>query len=350
MFILTHHRVIARTSSTQFINESVNTFVLARSLESAHVMTLPRFLTLTLLTLVSCLRHTPERATTSSLQSGIEFRILDEELARVRAEPQVRMALGIVLDPRDGHVLAMQSRTDRHFNPELAPREPRSHGSVAKSFSIASAIEVGAIALDDTFSGEEGRDAMSIRDVLAFSSNMGTVRIFERLGRDRLFEGLAKFHLDHHIPESARTSDSEAAGIAFGNLVATPLELATAFTAIANDGVMHAPWRDSEAPTEGERVLSPETARTMMSLLESTVARDDATGSLARVPGHRVAGKTGTVPSGENGTYGSFIGAIPAEAPCYVILIGVLGENSGYTGGTIAAPAFARVATRLIAN
>jgi cell division protein FtsI (penicillin-binding protein 3) len=296
-----------------------------------------------------------ERATTPSLPnelelSTLEFRVLDEELARVQAEPHVHMTLGVVLDPRNGHVLAMQSRTGDDVDLELAAREPRSHGSVAKSFSIASAIEFGAIALDDTFSTEGGREAMTIGDVIALSSNVGALLIFERLGRDRLFEGLSRFHLDHRIPEIARTSDAEAARIASGGLIATPLELAVAFAAIANGGVFYAPWRDSESPTQGERVLSPETARTMMSLLEGAVARDDATGRLARVPGHRVAGKTGTFPSGEATIYGSFVGAIPAEAPRYVILIGVLVEGDGYHGGTIAAPAFARVSTRLVAN
>lgn len=258
----------------------------------------------------------------------------------------------------------MQSRAAGICEPELPEREARSHGSVAKVFSIATAIEFDVITLDEMLLAEGGsyeyaglvvRDmtshrAMSVGDVLAFSSNVGAIRIFERLGRDRLFDGLSRFRLAHRIPDDARTSDAVAANIAYGGLSATPLEVAVAFAAIANGGVLHVPWRDSEVTSTSARALSPETAQTMMRLLEGAVTRDDATGRLARVPGHRVAGKTGTVSVSEHTKYGSFVGAIPADDPRYVILVGVLVEGAGYHGGTVAAPAFARIAARLLAN
>jgi cell division protein FtsI (penicillin-binding protein 3) len=101
-----------------------------------------------------------------------------------------------------------------------------------------------------------------------------------------------------------------------------------------------------------ERVVSLETAGAVMSMLERAVNGANATGKAARVPGVRVAGKTGTSalhePEGSQ-VYASFIGIVPVDAPRYVILVGAMDPAEGGWGGTVAAPAFARIATRALA-
>lgn len=291
------------------------------------------------------------------------MRILDDELGRALERPEIRSALAVVVDPRDGRVIAMQSREGATRDPELPARDVRPHGSVAKSFSIALALDRGVVQPSDTFEGaplalggasvsdSATHGTMSLEDVVAFSSNVGATQVFERLGRAELLAGLAAFHLGHRVPDAARDDDAVAARVAYGaELSATPLEVASAFAAIADGGVVHTPWRRGEAPTPGEHVISAEAAQRAMALLEASVAREDGTGRLARVPGARVAGKTGTVPLDETATQGAFVGAVPSDAPRFVVLVDVIAEGHDYSGGTLAAPVFAAIAERLLAE
>jgi cell division protein FtsI (penicillin-binding protein 3) len=90
----------------------------------------------------------------------------------------------------------------------------------------------------------------------------------------------------------------------------------------------------------------------VIAMLEETVAGDPATGKLARVAGVRVAGKTGTgefsSPGGDDSVYASFVGIVPAEHPRFVILVGLESPRGGASGGTAAAPVFARIAARAL--
>lgn len=302
---------------------------------------------------------TVERASDERIQA-----IVDETLRELAGQAHVRLASAVVLDPRTGQVLAMSAIDEGRADPELPARESMGHGSVGKVFTLAAALDAGVIAPTDTFespatyvfAGRTIRDAshhatMTVGDVMAFSSNIGTTRIFERLGRAGYLDAMTRFHLDHRLPPEARTDDGTAAYNAYGGgLEATSLELAAAFAAVVNGGVYHRPWRTGDAPTEGERVLRSETAAAMRTLLEGAVAREDATGHRARVEGHRVGGKTGTVPHGEGLTFGAFVGTLPVDDPRYVILVGVRSQSSDYSGGTLAAPAFARIAEQLMAS
>ncbi|RYE92117.1 MAG: peptidoglycan glycosyltransferase, partial [Myxococcales bacterium] len=101
------------------------------------------------------------------------------------------------------------------------------------------------------------------------------------------------------------------------------------------------------------RVVGSATADAMLTLLEGTVARDDATGKGARVVGHRVAGKTGTSMidvAGRQVAHASFVGAVPARRPRLVAMVTVDTTHEGYAGGTIAAPAFGDFAARALAE
>jgi cell division protein FtsI (penicillin-binding protein 3) len=102
----------------------------------------------------------------------------------------------------------------------------------------------------------------------------------------------------------------------------------------------------------GERILRPETARAVVSMLEEVVTGERATGTRARIAGTRVAGKTGTaeftLPGGGEGMWASFVGIVPADKPRFVVLVGVESPREGKSGGEVAAPAFARVASRAL--
>jgi cell division protein FtsI (penicillin-binding protein 3) len=273
------------------------------------------------------------------------------------ASPDVVSVLAVVLDARDGQVLAMDGVEGSAHDATLPARVRRSHGSVGKTFTYAIALDRGAITLADQFDGapvsiagnvvedHETHLSMSVEDGMAFSSNVAAVHVLERLGRGDLITGLRALRLDAAIPATAGEDELVAARLAYGPaLEATPLEIASAFAAVVNGGVYHAPWREGEEPTAPERVLSPEASSSMRALLEAAVTRDDATGHRAQLSATRVGGKTGTMPLDDGGTHGCFAGAFPIDDPRFVIVVDVVTRGGGYSGGTIAAPAFARIA------
>ena len=189
--------------------------------------------------------------------------------------------------------------------------------------------------------------------MLAISTNVGFSRVFDRLGGDRLGRWLRRFHFGA-VPAAIEDRSYEGAMIAIGGTItATPLQMAAAYAALANGGAYVEPTLSRRvAPPARETIVRPETARTVIGMLEAAVNGERATGKDARIAGARVAGKTGTaswdLPGGGQGRYASFIGIVPADRPRFVILVGVEGPREEGTGGTAAAPAFARVAARAI--
>jgi cell division protein FtsI (penicillin-binding protein 3) len=246
--------------------------------------------------------------------------------------------------------------------------------------TLAAALEEGVILPTESFDCEKGawtyqgkvmHDAhsygsLTVSEMLAVSSNIGFSKIFDRLGGDRLARWLRAFRLGTAppveganagwMPERIADKSYEGAVVAIGEkVVASPLQVAAAYGALANGGVYVAPTlsrRTSTSPSE--RIMKPETARTVMGMLEDAVNSERATGKLARIAGPRVAGKTGTagwdLPNGEEGIYASFVGIVPSSSPRFVILVGVEQPQKHGGGGEIAAPVFARVASRALSG
>jgi cell division protein FtsI (penicillin-binding protein 3) len=134
-------------------------------------------------------------------------------------------------------------------------------------------------------------------------------------------------------------------------LTATPLQMIAAYAAIANDGVYHAPTLDHGGST-AERLVSSETAKSVMALLETAVTDESATGQEARVEGIHIAGKTGTAqwtaPDGHERTYATFVGIADLPSRRIVALVGIQSPpRDDVYGGKAAAPAFARLVSRL---
>jgi cell division protein FtsI (penicillin-binding protein 3) len=208
--------------------------------------------------------------------------------------------------------------------------------------------------------------SLTVPEMLAVSSNIGFGKIYDRLGHVRLERWLRAFHFGTApaIEGAAAGSlpaleERSAAGVwlATGGagLTVTPLQVAAAYGVLANGGFYVAPTltrRAGEVPREP--VLRPETAHTVVAMLEHVVSDDRATGTAARVDGRHVAGKTGTaggeLPDGRERVYASFVGIIPSTSPRFVILVGLeQPEGEAAYGGTVAAPVFSRVATRALA-
>ncbi len=260
-------------------------------------------------------------------------------------------------------------------------------GSVGKAFTISGALEEGVVTPDtefdvpdsyefadkvftEPFSG--GKGLLTVSEVLANSSNIGTIMISERLGAERLYRYLRSFGFGSAtgpdgtaavpgessgiLPPLADWYGTELATIAFGQGIAvTPVQLAAAYNTIANDGVYVAPTlvrgtRDENgrvvplAEPETHRVVSSETALEVRRMLQQVVLH--GTGKLAAIPGYEVGGKTGTAqkasPDGgysETDYMSTFAGFVPVENPELTIVV-VLDSPQPYYAGAVAAPLF----------
>jgi cell division protein FtsI (penicillin-binding protein 3) len=267
-------------------------------------------------------------------------RLVDLEVARLARLPGTRLAVVAVLEP-SGRVLALGGQRGAVMDRELPATLRRDPGSVMKTFSLGAALEAGVVTRANVVSGEGGRwtlgsrviedasghQTMTVDDVAAFSSNVGTAKVFALLGPARLEATLRALGL----PTPPMPDAEAAVGVSFGaDVTPTPLEVARAYAAVASGRAF--PGQHGE----------------VVALLQQTVDRDDGTGRGARVPGVAVAGKTGTCPLPDGAVYADFAGFLPAGAPRYVVLVGLETTARGYAGGTVAAPAFARLGAQLL--
>jgi cell division protein FtsI (penicillin-binding protein 3) len=216
---------------------------------------------------------------------------------------------------------------------------------------------------------------LSLQQIVKYSSNIGAVKISEKVGAKRLYQMFRKFGFGSKtgIDSPGETAGSlapyknwttvDTGSIAFGYGVSvSAIQLVTAVSAIANDGVLMRPYlvqaitdQSGEPlkqfqPQAVRRVLSKKTALTVKAIMK-TVTTKGGTGVNAALDGYTVCGKTGTARKlDKSGTYSnnrhmaSFVGFTPADNPKLAILV-VIDEPKGkYYGGTVAAPVFRRIA------
>jgi cell division protein FtsI (penicillin-binding protein 3) len=295
-------------------------------------------------------------------------------------------ATAVVMDPRSGEILALANwpRVDGN-NPGGAPDYARADraiqfnyepGSTFKAFTIAGALEEGLIRPDSVLdvpgeikvadrtigeAHEDGNGALTVRDILARSSNVGTVMIGLKLGDTRFDRWVRRFGFSKptgvDLPGEQRgivLDVKHYSGSSIGNmpigqgLSVTPIQMASAYTAIANGGIKHQPYIVEGDRKPGKRVLSRRTAGEVSNMLEGVLAAG-GTAPEASVPGYTLAGKTGTAEKPENGTYSktdfvaSFIGYAPARHPRLLVSVMVDEPRGDIYGGTVAAPAFERI-------
>jgi len=209
--------------------------------------------------------------------------------------------------------------------------------------------------------------------VLAKSSNIGTVKVAQLLGKERLYAMLRDFGFGSLtgvglpaeqagvVPEPQNWSGTSISTIPIGQGISVnALQMASVYATVANGGVRVTPTivkgtvdaaghLTPSAPPMSRRVVSPTIAAQLQSMLEAVIS-DQGTAPLAAIPGYRVAGKTGTAQRVVNGRYqagnytSSFVGFAPADAPRLVTAVVLQGTGKhGYFGGLVAAPVFESV-------
>jgi cell division protein FtsI (penicillin-binding protein 3) len=338
------------------------------------------------------------RTSIDIIAQEVLYQELDAAICSTRAE----WVGGILLDPRTGEILAVASLPDfdpldpgsgeksnhklRPFTDQIEP------GSVFKIVAAAAALDQGLVRTDEMFYCEEGRyrirnrilrDAhpygwLTFEDVLVHSSNIGIAKLAERIGARELYRYAVSFGFGSmtgvEFPGEAsgllRPYDTwreiGRANVAIGQGVSvTMLQMALAYAAVANDGILMEPRlilsqtsptgeQRSFPPREVRRVMEPETAHTLQRILCEVVAR--GTGKAAAIDSLPIAGKTGTaqIPNLETGGYyanrylASFIGFLPAFGAERLLMISIYDPHGAYYGAQVAAPVFRRVMMRLL--
>jgi cell division protein FtsI (penicillin-binding protein 3) len=324
----------------------------------------------------------------------------EKELRQAVEASRANSGVLIILDPRDSAILTMASYPT--FDPNAFSRYPQGRwknlavadvfepGSTFKMVTAAAAFESTKVTPDDRFFCENGRivlgstrindhksfGLLTFREVIAKSSNVGVIKAALIVGDEPMHSMITAFGFGrrtgvdlpgespgivHPVKSWSRIAK---AYIAFGQGISvTPLQLANAFAALANGGVVHQPYlvravsgadkNSAEGvvnttPVALGRAVTPQTAVTLERVLETVITA--GTGRRAAVPGYRVAGKTGTaekvIPGigySPTARMASFVGFVPARRPRLVCLV-LLDEPHGAThGGDVAAPVFGAV-------
>ncbi len=296
---------------------------------------------------------------TTSIDIRVQHVVRDSLLAAME-EFQSVAAGAIVMDIHNGEIIAMVSLPDFDANrppPSNAPAHFNRMtlgvyelGSVFKIFTAAMALESGKVAIDETFDTSaplqigrykindvhgENR-ALTIDEIITYSSNIGAARLALRVPADEHMAFLQQLQLTERLsfelPETAhalmplRWTDIERATSSYGHGVAvTPLHAVVAASAIVNGGVLYAPSLYKVTDPVGERVISAATSTHLRRMMRAVIV--EGTGGKADVRGYPVLGKTGSADKPSNGEYShsalvtSFLGAFPAHAPRYSILV-----------------------------
>ena len=293
----------------------------------------------------------------------------------------------VVLDAKTGEILALSNlpvvnpNNRKNYQPGLmrnrAVIDTFEPGSTIKPFTVAAAMERGLVRPDtmmylpnDYVVGRKHitdvhyHQQLTVTEVLQKSSNIGVVKMAMQLRPDELWDTLHRAgfgekpgsgfpgEVGGRLRDPATWKPVEQATHAYGHgLSVSLLQLARAYMAFANDGVVMPLTFLKREPQEldGERVLSVRVARQVREMME-TVTHEGGTATLAKVPGYRVAGKTGTAYKLVGGRYStdsyisSFVGLAPASDPRLIIAV-MIDEprEKGHFGGLVAGPVFAQV-------
>ena len=305
----------------------------------------------------------------------------------------------VIMDPRSGEILALANYPS--FNPNAygdypedqrrnrAVQEIYEPGSTFKVVTASAAIEERVFAPDDMVDASAGvwrsgsrtvREAkdhnygvLSFTNVIVKSSNVGAIKVGLTLGAERLGRYVHRFGFGTRVvfgdlpgetpgmlADPSRWGVSTIASVSMGYEVGvTPVQMAAAVSAVANGGAymqprivkarLHGTTRAEVTPVELRRAIAPDTASTLVTIMEQVV--DHGTGTKAQVPGYTVAGKTGTAQMIVGGRYSetdyhaSFIGFLPSRQPALAILVLVDAPHAGkHYGGDVAAPIFKKIA------
>jgi cell division protein FtsI/penicillin-binding protein 2 len=309
-------------------------------------------------------------------------------------EWHAKAATAIVLDPRSGAILAMAN--ERGYDANLFPIVPKDRqrnrtvtdtyepGSTFKVVTVSAVLSEHLVTPNTAFTlpyeihvadrvikdaHPRGTERLTVDQILSQSSNVGTITLAEKLGATKLSQWISRFGFGHLtgidfpgetrgiVPKLQNWSGSTIGTLPIGHGIAiTPVQMAAAYGTVANEGVWMRPHlvdRIGSHPQHAggaHRILTPGVARQVLRMMEDVVI--EGTGQEAKVPGYKVAGKTGTAakPDPVHGGYStskyiaSFVGVVPATSPRLVILVTVDEPAAAIWGGVVAAPAFQQIA------
>ena len=328
----------------------------------------------------------PGRDLALSLNQHIQY-LAFRELNEAMERNQAKAGAVVVLDAKTGEILALANTPSYNPNSRATydPARLRNRavtdtfepGSTMKPLLVAAALDAGVVTsetridtgpgwfmvADKRITDTHPKGNMSVAEAVQVSSNVAVAKIaLDMRGEDywKLLTraGLGappRSGLPGEVSGRLRPSNTwrpiEKATMAYGHgLSVSLLQLARAYTAFANDGVMPSLTAlRREGAATGTRVMSPATAKQVLDMLE-LATQNGGTAPMARVAGYRVAGKTGTAHKLVDGSYAndryisSFVGLAPASDPRLVVAV-MIDEPNGkeYYGGLVAAPVFSRV-------
>ncbi len=333
-----------------------------------------------------------------TIDKDIQFKA-QEALADAVKRFKAKGGSCVIADPETGEILAMAVMPE--FNPNdissYHPSQWRNRavtdcyepGSVTKAFLLAACLEEGVLTPDTRIDCEQGEyriggrtihdtkkhGVISVSDVIVYSSNVGGVKMGQRLGYATFFNYLEKFGFNQKmggdflgqregfIRPIRQTREIDQANLFFGQgMSSTTLQVTMAMAAIANGGKLMRPYVvksilnesgqvvKETSPQVIHKVISQRTARKVASILEGVVS-DEGTGYKASIDGFRVAGKTGTSQKVDPRTkryshskyVAVFAGFVPVDHPKLVIVAAVDEPKGIHYGGLVAGPVFSEV-------
>ncbi|MFH1074078.1 MAG: penicillin-binding protein 2 [Candidatus Firestonebacteria bacterium] len=340
-----------------------------------------------------------------TINEGVQS-IVEEELSVVFEKYHAKEATAIVINPATGEILAMANRPN--YDPNSFNNYPMAYlknravsvayepGSTFKAVTMAAAFSERVISEGDLINCENGQwevcghklsdhekyGTLNFRDVIANSSNIGTAKVGVMVGKDRLYKYMRNFGfgdktgitLSGEVKGTVRSPEKWSGlslyTVSIGQEISvTPLQIALFYAAIANKGKLMQPMlvkaiksKDGKIvkefiPKEVRQVVTEQVAERMARVLKAVI--ENGTGKEAAIPGISLAGKTGTAQKfdpalrkySSSKYVASFIGFAPADNPKLAILV-VVDEPSTskgiYYGGSVAAPAFGKIAKRAL--
>src|SRR5258707_9672353 len=343
----------------------------------------------------------PGQTVVLTIDQTIQYRTEQALFAAVE-RAHAKSGTAIVMDPQTGEILALANA------PSFDPNEPTKDlpearannalqnvyepGSTFKVVAYSAAIEKGLVRPDDKIDCQMGQitvagrlihdhhsfGVLTIADALALSSNVGAIKLGLLVGNESMYDYMKRLGFGSRTGidlagESAgqlralsRWQPSSIGSLAMGQEIAvTPLQMATAYSVLANDGMLVKPHvvRELRSPDgaivfqakpESRRALKPETTQALRNMLEGVTLR--GTARKAQLDGYTAAGKTGTAQKMDPRTHaysatkyiGSFVGFAPVKNPAVVIIVVIDEPQGSYHGGDVAAPVFREIAEQIL--
>lgn len=341
-----------------------------------------------------------------TIDSRIQY-LVDSQLNEAVQRTGAKGGIAVAMDPKTGAILAMSqepgfnpntfNKTSAESKKNRAVADSFDPGSTFKPFVAASALEEGVVKETDQFYCENGSyqvanrvfheaqrhkyGNLTFREVLKYSSNIGSIKISQRLGKEKFYKYITDFGfgsktgidlpgeasgiLRHH----SQWTTVDASAIAFGQGISvTAIQITTALAALANGGFLMKPYlvrgiTDADGnivkefpPAVVRRVISAQTAATMASVLTGVVGEPDGTGKRARIENIPVAGKTGTSQKfdfaarrySSERVRTSFMGFFPSNDPKVVLFIMIDEPKRDKWGGVAAAPVFRSISEQIL--